>query len=67
MGYYCNLHHDVLPDFILEVKLTSDIIDTSSKMKVLWMNGKWIEDPLDAEDDDFVITNNGISHPLAPL
>ena len=67
LGYYCNLHHDVLPDFILEVKLTSDIIDTSSKMKVLWMNGKWIEDPLDAEDDDFVITNNGISHPLAPL
>ena len=66
-GYYCCLHHDVVADIIVEIVLGSKIMDDKSKMNVIWMNGKWLDEPIDAGDVKFTITDCGISHPLAPL
>ncbi|KAL9181784.1 hypothetical protein ACHAXT_012127 [Thalassiosira profunda] len=52
--FVCIYKEEVLADVIVELKLVSGYIDETTEMKVVWLNGKWVD--IDGEDEEFVIT-----------
>ncbi|KAL9189746.1 hypothetical protein ACHAXT_009421 [Thalassiosira profunda] len=76
MGQYLCSWDEKTPDWFISMEMKGTVFDEAAgdRIKILWLNGKWLDEPIDGSDSRWAdprhpswkITDKGISHPDAP-